>query len=155
MDRGRPARTREPLRVAEDKVAGIRPIPVVAAALVDAAGRVCLQQRPRDKQHGGLWEFPGGKVESGESPEQALRRELAEELAVRIEPADLTACGVAANDRIEIRLYLCRRWTGAATALEAEALIWLAPADVSALAMPPLDYPLAAQLLRHLSTATI
>lgn len=128
---------------------------VVAAALLDADGRVCLQQRPRDKQHGGLWEFPGGKVEPGERPEWALARELAEELAIQLEPADLVPCGSASAMGVTIRLYLGRRWTGTATAVEADALVWLDPAQVPVLAMPPLDYPLADQLLRHLSTSAL
>lgn len=128
---------------------------VVAAALLDHRGQVCLQQRPFAKQHGGLWEFPGGKVEPGEQPEQALARELAEELAIRLDPAELVACGTAASATVEIRLYLCRHWAGTARAIEAEALVWLDPAQVPGLAMPPLDYPLAEQLLRHLSTSAI
>lgn len=128
---------------------------VVAAALLDEAGRVCLQQRPRGKQHGGLWEFPGGKVEPTEAPEAALARELAEELAIRIDPAELVACGTAGAGTLTIRLYLCRRWTGRVTALEAEALAWVAPDEVAGLAMPPLDYPLAEQLVGHLSTGAL
>ena len=128
---------------------------VVAGALLDRHGRVCLQQRPRDKRHGGLWEFPGGKVEPGEDPAMALCREIAEELGVGLAPADLVPCGFAASPDLVILLFVARRWTGEVACLEAEALCWLPPADVAALAMPPLDYPLAAQLMRQFSTGAI
>lgn len=124
---------------------------VVAAALIDAAGWVCLQQRPRHKQHAGLWEFPGGKVEPGEHPAEALCREIAEELGSVIAPADLSPCGFAADGSVVILLYLCRAWQGEIQCLEAEAVAWFAPADIPALPMPPLDYPLAEQLARVLS----
>lgn len=131
------------------------PIRVVAAALLDPASRVCLQRRPAHKQHGGLWEFPGGKVEPGEPAELALCRELAEELGIGVDPAGLKMCGLASDGAVEIRLFVCRRWEGVPAALEAAALAWIDPREVPAQAMPPLDYPLAEQLLRHLSTAAI
>jgi len=128
------------------------PVLVVAAALLDSAGRVCLQQRLHGKQHGGLWEFPGGKVEPGEHPDRALCREIAEELGVGLDPADLVACGFAASQAAVILLYLVRRWSGTVTGLESAAVAWIAPDRIANHAMPPLDYPLAEQLLRHLST---
>ena len=128
---------------------------VVAVALLDAADRVCLQRRPRDKQHGGLWEFPGGKVEPGEHPDAALCREIAEELGAVIAPQDLLPCGFAASPGLVILLYACRRWTGEAVCLEAESLDWFDVAMVPALAMPPLDYPLADQLQRVLAGKAI
>ena len=121
---------------------------VVAAALIDDVGRVCLQQRPRHKQFGGLWEFPGGKVEPGEHPAAALCREIAEELGTELAVADLVPCGFAADAAVVILLYACRRWEGEVRCLEGEALAWFAPAEIPALAMPPLDYPLAEQLAR-------
>jgi 8-oxo-dGTP diphosphatase len=133
------------------------PLLVVAAALVREDGRVCLQQRPPGKQHGGLWEFPGGKVESGEAPRHALARELAEELGIAVDPEALAAVGFAEGPlgqggSIVILLYACRRWTGEPRCLEAEAIGWHLPGDIAALAMPPLDYPLARALCSVLST---
>jgi len=122
------------------------PLLVVAAALRDARGQVCLQQRPAEKQHGGLWEFPGGKVEPGESPEEALCRELREELGVGIDPAHLVPCGFAADAHVVILLFACRRWRGAARALEGGAVGWFVPGDLATQSMPPLDYPLARQV---------
>lgn len=123
---------------------------VVAAALIDGAGRVCLQQRPRHKQHGGLWEFPGGKVEPGEHPANALCREIAEELGAGLVAADLEPCGFAASETVVILLYACRQWQGEPQCLEGEALAWFAPSEIRALPMPPLDYPLADQLAQVL-----
>ncbi|MDE2619314.1 MAG: (deoxy)nucleoside triphosphate pyrophosphohydrolase [Sphingomonadales bacterium] len=128
---------------------------VVAAALLDGHGRVCLQQRPRGKHHGGLWEFPGGKVEPGEDPAMALCREIAEELGVGLAPADLVPCGFAASPGLVILLFAARQWTGEVVCLEGEALRWLPPERVPTLAMPPLDYPLADQLIRQFSTGAI
>ena len=124
---------------------------VVAVALL-AGGRVLMQQRPVGKQHGGLWEFPGGKVEKGEGPRAAAVRELAEELGVAIAPGDLAEVGFAAHEPGEggrplvILLYACQRWQGEPQALEAAAFGWFAPGAVGDLAMPPLDYPLARAL---------
>jgi len=116
-------------------------LPVVAVALVGEDGRVLLQQRPAAKAHGGLWEFPGGKVEPGESPEAAAVRELAEELAIT--PADLTPLTFAADDAMVILLYTCRQWRGVPVALDAEAIDWFPPGAFASLPMPPLDQPLA------------
>lgn len=124
----------------------LTPTLVVAVALRDAAGNLCLQRRPDDKHHGGLWEFPGGKVEPGESPALALCRELAEELGIALDPADLAPCGFAAEAGIVILLYACRRWQGTAEALEGGAIGWFAPEALTAQPMPPLDYPLARQV---------
>ena len=121
---------------------------VVAAALVREDGRVLLQQRPTNKQHGGLWEFPGGKVEARESQESALVRELAEELGITVDPADLAFLARAgeAADGLVIHLYTCRRWQGSPRALDAAALAWVSPPAMADLAMPPLDVPLAKAL---------
>ena len=103
------------------------PVLVVAAALIASDGQVCLQQRPLGKAHGGLWEFPGGKIEPGESAENAVRREIAEELGIALDPAELAPCGFATSAGIVILLYRCRRWTGVPAALEGGGLGWFKP----------------------------
>lgn len=124
--------------------------PVVAAALVDSAGRVLLQQRPAGKPLAGLWEFPGGKVERGESPEAALIRELAEELEISVASDALTPAGFATEvlpDRhLLLMLYVVREWQGEAQPHAATALRWERPADMASLPMPPADPPLVRQL---------
>ena len=129
--------------------------PVVAAALIDEQGRVLLQQRPPGKAMGGLWEFPGGKIDPGERPEGALVRELAEELGIAVE-GDALAPAAFASAPLEERhllllLYTVRRWSGVPRALEATALAWVRPADMRALAMPPADVPLVDSLERLLA----
>lgn len=122
---------------------------VVAAALTDRDGRVLMARRPVDKQHGGLWEFPGGKVEAGEVPKVALVRELREELGIEIDPdaLDPVAFSESPGDRhVVLLLYRCRSWRGEPQALEAAELCWVAPCDLAALAMPPADIPLALAL---------
>jgi 8-oxo-dGTP diphosphatase len=121
-----------------------RLLPVVAAALVDAGGRVLVQRRPAGKQHGGLWEFPGGKVEVGETPEAALARELDEELGIAIDPAAATPAAFASRadgDRhLLLLLYVVRRWTGEPRAMEpAAALAWHRIDAFASLPMPPAD----------------
>ena len=123
-------------------------IEVVAGALVDHAGRILLQQRHADRQHGGLWEFPGGKVESGETAVAALIRELDEELGIDLAadgPQRLTAAADPASGLVII-LYTCLEWTGDPRCLDAQALGWFTPGEMARLAMPPLDRPLAAAL---------
>ncbi len=121
------------------------PLFVVAAALVDAAGRVLVQQRPPGKAMAGLWEFPGGKVEPGETPEAALVRELAEELGIAVAEAALSPLTFASAPLVDrqllLLLYLCRAWVGEPQALDAIALGWHAPAELRTLAMPPADLP--------------
>jgi 8-oxo-dGTP diphosphatase len=116
---------------------------VVAAALLDGEGRILLQQRAPGRAMAGLWEFPGGKVEAGELPEDALARELEEELGVAIAPGDFVpACfasaPVAGRHMLQL-LYLCRRWQGEPAALDASALAWLRPAEMRPAEMPPAD----------------
>jgi len=119
---------------------------VVAVALVDADGRVLLAQRPPGKQLAGLWEFPGGKVEAGERPEDSLIRELAEELGIAVrEPclAPLTFASHAYPDvHLLMPLYVCRRWEGSPRSMEGQALKWVRPGALRTMPMPPADAPL-------------
>lgn len=124
------------------------PVIVVAAALVDEDGRVLMQQRPIHKAHGGLWEFPGGKVEPGETPEKALVRELREELDLAVDVADVRPLDFAADRKVILLLFECRRWQGEASALAAAALRWEVPARLASLPMPPLDVPLVQRMVR-------
>ena len=123
---------------------------VAAAALIDVDGRVLICQRPEGKQLAGLWEFPGGKVEAGETPEACLIRELREELGIEVNEACL-APGIFASHAYDdfhllMPLYFCRRWDGLVQAHEHSALRWALPAELSELPMPPADKPLVAWL---------
>ena len=119
---------------------------VVAAALVDPEGRVLLQQRLPGRAMAGLWEFPGGKLESGELPEVALLRELKEELGIETDSACLTPAAFASAPLGErhmlLLLYICRQWRGTPAPLDASDLQWVRPNQMSALEMPPADTPL-------------
>lgn len=119
---------------------------VVAAALVDGDGRVLLQQRAPGRHMAGLWEFPGGKVEPGERPEQALIRELAEELGIETDLACIAPATFASAELGErhllLLLYICRKWRGEPRPLDASALKWVRPNQMFALDMPPADTPL-------------
>lgn len=131
---------------------------VVAIALVDQDGRVLMQKRPQGKAHGGLWEFPGGKVEPGEDPETALIREIQEELGIDVQADDLlpfsfasgAATGDPASAGLVMLLYTCRRWTGKPRNLDAETIAWIVPNRLSELPMPPVDVPLAKNLTEAL-----
>jgi 8-oxo-dGTP diphosphatase len=123
---------------------------VAAAALVDADGRVLICQRPEGKSLAGLWEFPGGKLESGETPETCLIRELDEELGIQVK-ADCLAPFVFASHAYEdfhllMPLYLCRRWDGFVARREHAALAWVKPMQLLDYPMPPADAPLCAYL---------
>lgn len=126
--------------------AGPRLLLVVAVALVDVDGRVLVSERPAGKQLAGLWEFPGGKVEAGERPEETLIRELAEELGIRVEEPCLAPLTFASHAYPEFHLlmplYICRRWTGTPQPMEGQALKWVRPKALRDLAMPPADAPL-------------
>ncbi len=130
-------------------------LPVVAAALIDGEGRVLLQRRPAGKQLAGLWEFPGGKLEPGESPEAALVRELTEELAIAVDPAvpaPLAFASAPLGDRhLVLLLYTIAAWTGEPQPLEASEIAWVRPSAMATLPMPPADVPLVAALVRALS----
>lgn len=123
---------------------------VVAAALLDAEGRVLLQQRAPERAMAGLWEFPGGKVEEGELPEAALVRELREELGISVVPEALRpACFASARigeRQMILLLYICRAWTGTPQPLDACALKWLRPGAMAPGEMPPADAPLVGML---------
>ena len=123
---------------------------VVACALVDADRRVLIAQRPEDKNMGGLWEFPGGKVEPNESPEQAIIRELKEELNVDTKEACLAPLTFASFSyekfHLLMPLYVCRKWQGTPVANEHSALKWVRPQRMRDYEMPPADEPLVAHL---------
>ncbi|OWJ55861.1 8-oxo-dGTP diphosphatase MutT [Inquilinus limosus] len=141
---------------ASDSPAGaarLPPLPVVlvvAVALVDADGRVLIAQRPEGKSMAGLWEFPGGKVDPGETPEAALIRELREELGVDTEESCLAPFTFASHryERFHLLmpLYLCRRWQGVPQPREGQVLAWVAPNRLRDYPMPPADKPLVAML---------
>ena len=120
--------------------------PVVAIALVDADGRLLVQQRPAGKPMAGLWEFPGGKIEPGETPEGALIRELKEELDIDVEAACLAPACFASEPldgrALVLLLYICRKWRGQPQPIEGGALKWVRPVELHGLAMPPADRPL-------------
>ncbi len=128
---------------------------VVAAALVDDDGRVLLAQRPEGKAMAGLWEFPGGKVEPGETPDDALIRELHEELGITVKKACLAPFVFASHTyddfHLLMPLYLIRRWEGEPESREHKALKWLRPLDMrtreAEFPMPPADVPLVAYLI--------
>jgi 8-oxo-dGTP diphosphatase len=127
---------------------------VVAVALVGVDGSVLMQRRRLGRAHGGLWEFPGGKIEPGEIAEEAAVREIAEELGLAIRASSLRPVGFASDPGVAgkpsplILLFRCDDWAGEPQCLDAEEIAWVAPQALAGLAMPPLDYPLARALLR-------
>ena len=129
----------------------VRLILVAACALIDADGRVLLAQRPPGKPMAGLWEFPGGKVESGEQPEETLIRELKEELGIVVSEPCLAPLTFASHAYPEFHLlmplYVCRRWEGVVTPLEAQQVVWVKPNRLRDYKMPPADEPLIAHLM--------
>ena len=132
-----------------------KPVVLVAAvALVDRDGRVLIAQRPPEKSMAGLWEFPGGKIEPGETPEAALVREVQEELGITIKPACLSPLTFASHDYEDFHLFMplfvCRVWEGFATPREGQELKWVPPTKLNEYPMPPADKPLIAMLWNFL-----
>ena len=123
---------------------------VAAVALIDPDGRVLLAQRPEGKHMAGLWEFPGGKVHPGETPEVALIRELDEELGIDVEASCLAPFTFASHAYPEFHLlmplYVCRKWSRIVIAREGQQLKWVRPAQLGEYPMPPADKPLVAML---------
>jgi len=135
---------------AEPPPGGTRILLVAACALIDPDGRVLLARRPEGKPLAGLWEFPGGKVHAGETPEAALIRELKEELAIDVAESCLAPFAFASHGyeafHLLMPLYLCRRWSGTVTPVEGQALAWVRPGKLADYPMPPADKPLVALL---------
>ena len=131
--------------------AGRKIVLVAACALIDADGRILLAQRPEGKSLAGLWEFPGGKVEASERPEETLIRELEEELGIVVrEPclAPLTFASHTYPDfHLLMPLYVCRRWEGTVTSGEGQTLAWVRPNKLRDYEMPPADVPLVSHLM--------
>jgi 8-oxo-dGTP diphosphatase len=130
----------------------VKVVLVAACALVDADGRVLIAQRPQGKPMAGLWEFPGGKVDPGERPEDALIRELREELGIVVKEACLAPLTFASHSyedfHLLMPLYVCRRWEGTVTPHEGQTLTWVRPNRLKEYPMPPADIP----LISHLTT---
>lgn len=124
---------------------------VAACALIDVDGRVLLAERPAGKPMAGLWEFPGGKVNDGERPEETLIRELNEELGIVIKEACLAPLTFASHSYTDFHLvmplYVCRRWEGSVTPLEGQRLAWVRPNRLREYSMPPADEPLVSHLM--------
>ena len=134
----------------EAKTASLRLVTVVAVALIDADGRVLLQQRPSHKEHGGLWEFPGGKIDPGELPEAALIRELKEELGIVVPARCLAPLTFASHSyetyHLLMPLYICRNWEGEPAPIEGQKLAWVRKNKFRDYPMPAADVPLIAIL---------
>lgn len=129
----------------------VKVVLVAACALVDIDGRVLLAQRPPGKPMAGLWEFPGGKVEAGEKPEETLIRELKEELGIVVKEACLAPLTFASHSypdfHLLMPLYVCRRWDGTVAPLEGQKLTWARPNRLREYPMPPADEPLVSHLM--------
>ena len=119
---------------------------VAACALIDEDGRVLLTRRPEGKPMAGLWEFPGGKIDAGETPEAALVRELREELGITVQPKCLAPLTFASHAyetfHLLMPLFICRRWEGDVEALEGQEIAWVRSAKLQSYEMPPADIPL-------------
>jgi 8-oxo-dGTP diphosphatase len=134
------------------KSMSVKVVLVAACALIDTDGRVLIAQRPPGKSMAGLWEFPGGKVDPGERPEDALIRELKEELGIVVNEACLAPLTFASHTyedfHLMMPLYVCRRWEGFVSAREGQTLTWVRPNRLKEYPMPPADVP----LISHLTT---
>ncbi|MGE5534011.1 MAG: 8-oxo-dGTP diphosphatase MutT [Acidobacteriota bacterium] len=129
----------------------VKVVLVAACALIDGDGRILIAQRPVGKPMAGLWEFPSGKVEDGERPEQTLIRELKEELGISVSEDCLAPLTFASHSypdfHLLMPLYVCRRWQGIVTAREAQQLAWVRPNRLQEYDMPPADVPLVSHLM--------
>jgi 8-oxo-dGTP diphosphatase len=127
---------------------------VAAAALIDKDGRVLVAQRPEGKAMAGLWEFPGGKVKEGETPEFALCREIEEELGIEVRECCFTPIAFASHTyddfHLLMPLYVCRMWTGIVTPREGQAVKWMKINELYGLSMPAADVPLISQLMERI-----
>lgn len=138
---------------AEERSAAVDGLPIVlvsAAALIDTDGRVLIAQRPPGKAMAGLWEFPGGKAETGETPEHALIRELAEELSIDVTASCLAPVAFASHAyddfHLLMPLFACRIWRGEPVPKEGQDIAWVRPVRLGDYPMPPADAPLVATL---------
>ncbi len=134
--------------------AGLPLLLVAAAALIDKDGRVLVAQRPEGKPMAGLWEFPGGKIKDGETPEFALCREIAEELGIEVRECCFTPIAFASHSyekfHLLMPLYVCRMWQGSPVSREGQALKWMKINELYSLEMPEADVPLISQLMERL-----
>ncbi len=134
--------------------AGLPLLLVAAAALIDKDGRVLVAQRPEGKAMAGLWEFPGGKIKDGETPEFALCRELEEELGIDARECCFTPIAFASHSyeafHLLMPLYICRMWRGNPMPREGQAVKWVRPNELYGLAMPDADVPLISQLMERM-----
>ncbi len=134
--------------------AGLPLLLVAAAALIDKDGRVLVAQRPEGKPMAGLWEFPGGKIKEGETPEFALCREIEEELGIEVRECCFTPIAFAShsyeNFHLLMPLYVCRMWKGIISPREGQTVKWMKINELYSLPMPEADVPLIAQLMERL-----
>jgi 8-oxo-dGTP diphosphatase len=137
--------------LAWDQVVSVKVVLVAACALIDPDGRVLIAQRPQGKSMAGLWEFPGGKIEAGERPEESLIRELKEELGIVVKEECLAPLTFASHRypdfHLLMPLYVCRRWEGIVRALEEQTLKWVRANALRDYPMPPADEPLIPHLV--------
>ncbi|HEY4863532.1 MAG TPA: (deoxy)nucleoside triphosphate pyrophosphohydrolase [Xanthobacteraceae bacterium] len=138
------------------RVSSVKLVLVAACALIDSDGRVLLTRRPSGKPMEGLWEFPGGKMESGERPEDTLIRELREELGIAVSEDCLAPLTFASHAYEEFHLlmplYVCRRWEGIVEAREAQEIVWVRPPQLKDYPMPPADKPLIPHIIDLVAT---